>query len=467
MTGKVINMKRTKKLVSSIALAMVFCFTFALPTLAAPGDQAPAISTAAITKELHVPIGTVLPTDLSYEFHIKQMWEDEKTPTANMPKIGQDLVPPVPGTGKITVDFFGNPSGVNHDNPVGDTEVYWKESAELFGNITWPHAGVFEYEIRELAGTNNTNHPNPPPSPPDPVPPYEVSTYSGAAYSVKVYVGVDDDTGDLVITHIGALRIIDDKGNQVPDEEQEKLIVTPGGGTGADYSYDRSQMIFVNTYVKTNGGPDVEDPDDWTLAINKEVAGDMSDPTVYFAFNMKITKPSLVSGAPTYLAYVVEENPTTNNFEIVTSSDNFSGTIGSGGSIPFKTGETVNFKLKHGQWLAFTDTPVGTNYVVSEVGSAGYAPSATINGGFKEQGEKGAGLLIPDIDPQTENIHYIVPLYVENGDSMVLFLNDRGEISQTGINTDNLPFIALFAVMTMALAGFIVYRVRREKKYNV
>ena len=278
-----------KKHVTSIALAMLFCLTMALPSLAAPG-AAVKTSEAAITKVLEVPIGTDYP-EMEFEFHISQVTEDEKAPTANMPRVGEEI-DPNSKTGKVTIKYDGAkgtpPIAETLIGTEGDTTSYYLESGNIFNGVTWPHAGVYEYKIVEIDETNEAKDSNP----------KEEYTYSKAEYTVLVYV--ENEGGVYKITHIGVLMTKDDEGEEIDEEDQVKLDPTPGGGKNGDEEWDYSQMIFTNVYAKTNDGDKPEEPEDWTLAISKKVAGDLSDPLIYFDFNLMINVPSLLEGNEDY-----------------------------------------------------------------------------------------------------------------------------------------------------------------------
>ena len=440
----------TLKLMASIALVIVFCLSMALPSLAAPTDPAVPTSEAAITKLLQVPFGTSIPQTLSYDFVVTSVKEDDAAPTANMPVIGTELTAT---TGKVTIKFDG---GQTLDSTVGDTTTWYRESPNLFADVNWPHAGVYEYKITETENTYTVN-PTPPPT--------EVLGYSKAEYNVKVYV--DLVNGKLEITHIGVLNIKDDQGENVDEEEQEKLDPTPGGGTkpgGGQYNY--SQMIFVNTYVKTNGGTNPEEPGDWTLSISKAVAGDFSDPLIYFTFNLNLTAPSLIKGTPSYKAYVVEaDSANPGKYKVVTSADNYAGYSTADGSITFTSESALTFNLKHGQYLVFIDTPVGTSYTVSETGTTGYLATASVvyNGtrGDKEEGiSKGEGLVLP----HASNTFYKDTLFVGEAANSADFINDRGTTTPTGISVENLPYIVLIGLALAGLTGFAAVKIRKGKR---
>ena len=171
--------------------------------------------------------------------------------------------------------------------------------------------------------------------------------------------------------------------------------------------------------------------------------------------------PGANPGAGTYA--VINPNP-----------NNYSGAVGADDSILFTTGLAEDFKLKHNQFLVFLDTPVGTNYLVHEDGTTGYTPKATViyageilqylpGRPAPEVGTKGEGLTLHHGD----NTVYKTTLYVGEGANSADFINDRGTNVPTGINSENLPYIVMLGLMLMGLAGFVVYRLRRAKRYGM
>ena len=438
-------MSKKIRVLLALALALAVCLAGVPASFAASTDPAVATDAAAITKVLQVPYGTAIPSTMSFSFTVtKKSVDGDTTLASTAPTIGT--------AGVVTIPYG---SGTTLEGTTAGVSTYYKESANLFpSTIVWPHAGVYEYEIAET-GTYTVN-PTPPPT--------EVMTSSQAKYTVFVYVAANATTGVLEITHIGVLKTTTDGGTAIPGTSQEKEDPTPGGGTDGTDTWDYSQLIFTNSYVKTNGGTDPTDPDDWTLAVSKAVAGTYSDPNLYFGFTMTVTKPTLAAGT-TYTAFVVEPTNVAGVYAVVTGSANYAGTIGVDGSITVTSGTPFVFNLKHNEQLVFIDTPVGTSYTVAEpTGTAGYAPKAvvTYNGtpGAQEVKAAGASLTLP----HASNSVYTSPLYVGEAANSAAFLNDRGTITPTGIDMNNLPYYVLLAAVALGGVFYIVVRSRRRAR---
>ena len=467
MTKKFIKLYRLI-LISAVALSLMLSAAapaFATePPLAAQTDRAAETDRAAITKLLQVPYGTAIPSAMSFAFEVAAVGVDgdpydysydagpPETETANMPTVGTPGSDP--GVGTVTILFGG---AQTLEDTVDGISTYYLESANIFAGVAWTRAGVYEYEITENETASYQAKASPPPT--------EVLTYSDAVYTVYVYVKESALVpGTYEITHIGVLRTVDDEGDPIAEEDQEKVDPTPGGGTNGTDTWDYSQMTFTNSYYKTNGGTDPEDPNDWTLAVSKKVEGDFADTSIYFNFSLTLTAPALVSGAPAYEAYVVEaDTSASTGYVFAGSEDNYSGITDPGDPITFTSGSPVSFKLKHGQSLVFTDTPVGTTYAVSETNvPTGYRAGAivTYNGtpGAKElAGSAGADLFLP----HSGNTYYKSALYVGEAANSAAFLNDRGTTTPAGISIAKLPYYVMIGVVILIIVCFAIVRSRK------
>jgi hypothetical protein len=428
------------KLMTSVVLVAALCMGTAVPAFAAYDDDAIQTDAAAITKKLQVPVGTLIPEGLKYEFIIKTVSEDGLEPTSAMPILGtqRDTT-----SGYVTIDFE---AGQTPDGSSGDTSTFFRESVDLLAGVQWPHAGVYEYLIWETEDGYTPSAANP----------KEEMVNSQAKYTMYVYV--KDIAGTLTVTHVGVLKIVDELGTVIPPANQVKVDPTPGGDP--DVTGDYSEMAFVNSYVKTNGGTDPRDPSQRTLSISKAVTGTFADPSTYFAFSVKVTKPTLVAGTPTYKAYVINTASNT----VVTSDANYSGTIDADGLITFTSGAPLTVNLKHGQALVFVDTHVGSSYTVTETGNPVYTASAQVTVAGVQipvvSAAKGADLALPTVAQVT--------LYVgETAANGAAFTNNSGDINPTGISVDNMPYVVLIAFATVGLVGYVGLKSRKENGFEV
>jgi len=169
----------------------------------------------------------------------------------------------------------------------------------------------------------------------------------------------------------------------------------------------------------------------------------------------------------TYRAYILQGtaivsaadlvDPTKNNVNssLVDVAGNYI-TVTADGNTP------LNFKLKDGQRLVFTDLPVGTAYSVNEAGTPNYKPScvvftASATGVAIGTGSEAAGdplatgwQLVAELDPAISGIM-----------NRAAYDNYRGDITPTGIDINDLPFIGMIAIALIVGVGYVLNRSRR------
>ena len=420
--------KSNHKLLAMLALALIMCLSGITSVFAAgePAPNLPDVTQAAITKLLQVPVGTDLP-DATFTFNVEAVSVDGKT--ANKSE--------APVIGTVRLEHF-KANATLDSTDTDNTSTYYFESAGLFKAGDFPHAGVYEYTIKENPNTYTINDAK-----------HETITYSGAEYKVKVYVV--NDNGSLKISFIGAIEVKGDDGSATAEEDQDKLVVTPGGDPDANGKY--SEMTFTNTYVHTNGPEDPDNPDvpgilseSDTLSISKTVTGEFGSETQEFTFTLTVNAPKLVAdaanGAPIiYNAYVTDKD----------------GAVGDGDPIPFTSGVPKEFKLTHGQKLIFFKTPVGTSYDVKESGTDGYEASVIVT----SKGTPGDEVKGINIGAPVEVKSQLVSEKANSAD----FTNNRDDVTPTGLNLNDLPFYGLILIALGALTTFIVVK-SRKRKYN-
>ena len=430
MKEKVSKFKKTRVLLATM-LALVLSLSFAPAAYADPVD-AEGISEAAITKILKVPVGTNVPT-ITFTFTVTGISINDDVSLASS-------VPVVGTAGVVSVSF---PSATYLAvESVGDSTHYALETPELFGNITWPHTGIFEYRIVENATVFTPGV-------------GETLVESLAVYRVQVHVQ-EDASGAYFIAGIGAFRLVEDDGEDIGDGGT-KVDPTPGGGSNPDWSY--SQMTFGNIYTKFNAGDDI-------LTVIKTVAGPYSSTSYYFDYSLTINKPSLVSASVTsYRAYIREGAAIVNNLTPNKVAAGLTGTDGLGNTyINVPIGAPFTFALKHGQSLVFVDAHLGANYTVSESGVSSYVPRAIVtsnNVAFAAvTAAKAASLTVPDGTIITSN-----PLIGEALNSAAFHNQADGE-PITGLTIENLPFIGVIVLAALALGVFIVVKARKRRVEN-
>lgn len=414
------------KLMTSIALAAILCFSIAAPAFAQPirgTEDNPA--EAAITKVLLMGEGTTTP-ELTFSFEITSVSVDGKEATdTNMPVIGDK-----------EVKFSADKDGITENG----VKIVRIETESLFEGVEWPHAGEFVFTVVETQKVPQT------------ITSQETLLFSQAEYKVTAYVANGEEGLYVAIIVAEVVKKDGEDGAEVG----EKVDPRPGGDpeVGGDFS----KMIFTNIYLKTTGEGD---PDDHTLSISKEVASgedgpDLGNREMYFDFEITVTKSNAnPNEEQKYKAYVLDESG-----KVVTSKDNYEGEIltdAHGGYIVFSTGQKKLIHLKHGQWISFVDLEVGASYTVTELARANYTPNykQTSNG---ETADMVRGT-------QNTSLSTDVALITEELDKTD-FINIFMTITPTGISVNNLPYIVLIGLGVGSLVGFTAVKSRKRGHGN-
>jgi len=424
-----------RKGIKFLAMMLVFAMFFstmvsAAPTInehgaiVAPDEDSPV--EISIDKILQMPIGTITP-DATFTFAAEPISvdgiaynNDEDNP--NMPPLNAD---------NMTVSFDDTDTASQPD--ANNIITVNKPTSNIFAGVTFPHAGIYIYEITENVLTN--------PILDDEDNPHDFVSYSQAVYRIVVYVSNTEGFTGTFVNAVGIFQVALDDGTEI-EGEGTKL----------------PQITFTNDYVRTNGAVDPEDPDptfESTLDVSKIVTGDLANKERYFNFSLTLGIPILVEDVPAYYrAYVVEDDVV---IDPVNNADAALINRLPEGSLPYirisTTGSTA-FNLKHGQKLVFVDTPVGTSYIVEETGVTNYTPSFIITTnavpGYRIEGDAGESL-----STETQFVGHLA--------NAADFTNNRTSVVPTGININNLPFYGLIALAIGAFIGFVAIKSRKRK----
>jgi len=468
----------TLSIVASIALAMVLCLAAALPAMAAEpiyssGTDADNPAQAAITKVLKMPANTTVPKG-EFIFRFDKVGMND--PLDDSKKAG------MPDINNVTINFVAGVDPAGGTFIVGETKYAVKESenflAGLIGENVWKNGeGTYKYTVSE-------NYKEPAPAKNSSIefddPTKEGVRYSEAIYDVEIWVE-KDNKGKLFPKYV-AVKIKKGSSDEYywvdgePGDEAEKVNPKPGGagvkpGDPASIENSFSQVIFTNRYWKNIGGGEV-DPTKTALEIVKNVTGNGSSIEDYFTFKVTLIKHAMIpDGTPVKpcLAYILDEK---NNIIKIDPDKNYSGIIAKDKNnkdcIEFYYGDVLTVNLKHGQRLAFVNLYVGTLVKVVEAGDTKYTPKYKRTFSKVENIDEFVGEAGKDWGfPLVTNIEDKGPHYIEDGanKNIVTFINVRTGATPMGISTDNLPFIVLIGIGLCALAGFTVFRARRNARY--
>ena len=461
--------KRKKKstflrMVGAITLAMTLVFGMSSPAMAnwVPDSQGGTLKfeetdtpEAAITKILKMPINTTTP-DVIFGFEFEPIdVDDEPWDTlisgSNMPTIASS-----------SIEFTSADTGTT----TAGIKTVVLESDNFVEGISFPATGVYTYKVTETAGAYVR---------PTTADYTDVMVYSQAEYIVKFVVFQGENK--LYIATIATYYMVDDEGIGVPGTP--KVDPTPNGGNSAG---DYSQMIFTNTYTKTEDGgnddpvdpnnPIPDDPDPTELNIfrvEKFTTGNGGDPNRYFVFTVTVSEPEIGQVRGVYKAYVVDSGGVValgtgggDNGVVRDGFDTY------GDFLVFSSGTARTVNLKSGEFLSFVDLEVGSKVLVSEAGVVGYVANYTLTLGGAEavvSTNTTANTTMTTLNTGTGAAGQVLP-YTGEGVNGAVFDNNRTIEPFTGIAVADLPYYVLLALLVLSVAGYVAFKVRRNTKHS-
>ena len=433
-------MLQKSKLFLTIALVLLVCFASITSAFAAGldgngalvGNEANPVQ-ATITKNLRVPVGTNVP-NATFLFTATPVSVNDDTSTTALGTM--------PNLQNLSVTYSAGPVDPTTVPVTNNIMSLQKETGNIFDGVTFPHAGIFVYEITEDENASYTVLPNQN---------NEWISHSKAKYTLTVYVANNAAGTGTFVSALGTVVTTTDHDGQTQDG---KVDPTPGGDKS---TYFFSQMVFTNDYVKTNGPQDPDNPDplkESTLVVSKMVTGDFANRSQYFDYEMTLTIPEILSNIPaSYKAYVVvKSGGAVDLAELVKPGvGTVIGSDAGGTYIEIATDKATSFALRDGIELVFVDTPVGTTYTVEKLPAVNYTPSysVTTNGGSPVEI---AGALHGGLSTGTQ--------FVGELENRADFVSTRDSVTPTGLNLNDLPFIVLVVLGLSGLALFLVVKVR-------
>ena len=402
-------MSRKIKIAIAFALALVMSIGLVATVVA---DYVPVTGTptnparAAITKILSTPEGTPIPSNMTFNFVVTSVSLNGLVPTDTDFPTGITL-PQLGTAGAVSI-----PVSDANMTTTGGITTRIMETNDLLAGISWPSTGIFEFSIVETANflpyVQNLD--------PDLVEEY---IFSQAQFTLRAHIGVHE--GVRYVRYTYALVVLNDDGTPGSGK------VDPTDGT-ENTQGEHSQVMFNNSYwVTDDGGGTDEGP----LVVSKTVTGNNGDDTFQFTFNATLNLDTALFPTPVpFVAYIYDAD-----------DDRVSGPHN------FTRGSETTFQLRHNERLVFQNTPVGTQFVVTETAVNLYQTSIVVN-----------GVNIPGPDG------------LSTGDRLVLatgstaaFTNHNEATPPTGIALDNLPFIGMIALAIGGLVTFIVVKVKKSR----
>ena len=371
----------------------------------------------SITKVLQMPEGTQTP-ETTFIFDI--------TPHARNGDITRAGELPLLNIPDIT-NTFSTQSVAFSTSDVGaintDTNYYEviRTSSNILEGVSFPAAGAFSYRITERADTFVST-------------PEQTMVFDSRIFEATFIVVNNEIVGGQRIEAV-LIQLVDTDTGLVIEGNENKL----------------SALEFVNTF-SIQPDEDPTDPEGTGLRVSKEITTNWlyADLNHYFSFDVSVTAPALIVGAPLYRAYVID----TSTNEVVTAPAH--GTLSSAPStfgyyLSFQSGQTQTIHLRHNQTLVFVNTHTGATFSVYEHATGAFSPTVhiNINGDIVTlPGIQGEGLSTGEHTLGSTTNH-------------VNFENAYSWSAPTGLVIANMS-LALVLATLLTLVMFVAYRKRRS-----
>lgn len=391
-------MKKITKMATLIVALIAMAIGMMMPVSAVGDPQPPVV------------VGTEETPAKAYLSKILNMADGITPPTANFSFVFKGIsvdgvtsdTPPSIST--KTIDYTAADAKAADAN--GLVSIKKVTATDLLSGITFPHAGIYKYEITETSGTYTLKD-------------EESMIYSKAKYTMDVHVANKSTTG-VYVKYIVVNQNLDDAGNEKTGKVNPSPVVTD------------NTFTFTNTFIKDgNAGVDHA-----ALIITNTVLGTYGDKTKEFSYELSLTKsPTELSTVTSYTAVIKE----TGKADV---------------SITFEPGVKKEFKLKDGQSLVFTNLPAGTKYSVVQSAEPQYTPNINIteNGVAKSV----SGSINTAISTSTR--------LIGEKENRADFINTNDGSAVTGILDNNLPFVVLIGVTMLGFGGYLFSKLRRNAK---
>ena len=260
-----------------------------------------------------------------------------------------------PAIPSVTVDFAEGAA-----TAAGAT----KQVTVPLSSISWPSVGVYTYDVKQTVGTQAG------------------VSYDSKTLKMKVTVALDND-----------------------DQYYVAFVTTTLGDTNGDGITDVKSGSFENTYSAGS------------LAVTKNVTGNMGDRNRYFKITVTLTGEDGKDHAASY--------PVTGGSKLTDgTTDTSASTI--------SVGTPADFYLKHGETFTIANLPYGVTYTVVEEDyrDDGYTTTTT----YSDEASK----------------------KIDSNHDTVTITNHKEATVDTGIMLDSLPYVLLLTVCVVCMVAFFV-----------
>lgn len=243
-----------------------------------------------------------------------------------------------------------------------------KQVTVPLSGIAWPSVGIYTYDVKQTAGSTAG------------------VSYDNKTLKMKVTVALDENAGDDAKYYVA-------------------FVTTTIADGDSDGTTDVKSGSFENTYSAGS------------LAVTKNVTGNMGDRNRYFKITVTLTGEGGKNHAASY--------PVTGGSKLTDgTTDTSASTI--------SVGTPADFYLKHGETFTIANLPYGVTYTVEEenYSNDGYTTTTT----YSDEANKKI-----DSNPDT-----------------VTITNRKDAAVDTGIMLDSLPYVLLLTVCVVCMVAFFV-----------
>ncbi|MCL2438580.1 MAG: Ig-like domain-containing protein [Coriobacteriia bacterium] len=299
---------------------------------------APMAQSGLFTKTLEVPEGTTIPSpSFGFNFVPRQVALDDNPTVESRPTSEFENL--IAGPQTIGLDASEATTASGTITLVGELDLW-----ALLDGLTFPGAGVFVWDVYEVAGSSGTASPS-------------YMTYDSTRFQIRAWVTYDGL--EFIAIH--------------------ELSYAEGSWTAGEKIDDG--IDFLNSYRRIVGS--TVDPNNNALEVSKSTLGEFADLSTLFEFTLTLRAHVLApitdtalggesgdpAGVPPHLFVprIVDHagNPVSRTVAIVGDGSAF----------------TLSFQLAHGEKLVISTLPAGTTFNVVEAAHADFAPSVNVYAG--------------------------------------------------------------------------------------
>jgi hypothetical protein len=410
--------KREELRIPVVVLAFLVALSLGIAgfTTEASADTTVGKDNIQITKSLRVSPGQTIP-DMDFIFDITPSSITTGTGDgATMTKFNGSNMPKVD---PVTIGYSNIAQRERKES--GGVEYIVRDSSNIVGKFSFTAAGTYVYEVTERSDTYT------------PTVDGEKVTYSDLKFELR-----------FIVKQVETAYVIDS--------------VTSWNAEG------KGGLTFSNIYECP---PD----ENTTFTIGNKVTGPYANtnPDNLFDFELTVNVAPVVTppedgGQRGYKAYIKDSEGQGYASDHENRYGRGEGTDGNGAYYFIVPGAVEAVQLGHDEHLEIVGLPVGSDYDIKAVARPFYAYSVTgtVGGQSAAANPPNDGYVysnpFTDMDLSTGKVR------IKNGENSAVFSSYAGDVADTGVNMDNLPYIGLIALGAVALGLYVFIRRRRRSR---